>query len=47
VEIIHGIGTGALGRRISQHLKGHPLVQTYRYGEPQEGGSGVTIVELK
>ena len=47
LEIIHGHGTGALGRRISQHLKGHNLVQSYRYGEPHEGGSGVTIVELK
>ena len=47
VEIIHGIGTGALGRRISQHLKGHNLVASYRFGEPQEGGSGVTIVDLK
>ena len=47
LEIIHGHGTGALGRRISQHLKGHNLVASYRYGEPHEGGSGVTIVELK
>ena len=47
VEIIHGIGTGALGRRISMHLKGHDQVASYRFGEPQEGGSGVTIVELK
>jgi DNA mismatch repair protein MutS2 len=47
LEIIHGHGTGALGRRISQHLKGHHLVASYRYGEPHEGGSGVTIVELK
>jgi DNA mismatch repair protein MutS2 len=47
VEIIHGIGTGALGRRVSQHLKGHPLVASFRYGEPQEGGSGVTIIEFK
>lgn len=47
VEIIHGIGTGALGRRVSQHLKGHVLVQSFRYSEPQEGGSGVTIIEFK
>lgn len=47
VEIIHGIGTGALGRRVSQHLKGHSLVAGFRYGEPQEGGAGVTIVDLK
>ncbi len=47
VEIIHGHGTGALSRRITQHLRGHELVKSYRYGEPQEGGAGVTIVELK
>jgi DNA mismatch repair protein MutS2 len=47
VEIIHGHGTGALSRRITQHLRTHPLVKSYRYGEPQEGGAGVTIVELK
>lgn len=47
VEIIHGHGTGALSHRITQHLRGHDFVQSYRFGEPQEGGSGVTIVELK
>jgi DNA mismatch repair protein MutS2 len=47
VEIIHGHGTGALGRRIGQHLKSQNLVASFRFGEPQEGGSGVTIVELK
>ncbi len=47
VEIIHGHGTGALSRRITQHLRGHEFVKSYRYGEPQEGGAGVTIVELK
>ena len=47
VEIIHGHGTGALSRRITQHLRGHELVKSYRYGEPHEGGAGVTIVELK
>lgn len=47
VEIIHGIGTGVLARRVSQHLKGHSLVAAFRYGEPQEGGSGVTIIDLK
>jgi DNA mismatch repair protein MutS2 len=47
VEIIHGMGTGALGRRIQQSLKGSPFVESFRYGEPNEGGAGVTIVELK
>ncbi|HEY3876267.1 MAG TPA: endonuclease MutS2 [Candidatus Kapabacteria bacterium] len=47
VEIIHGHGTGALSRRITQHLKGHAFVSSYRFGEPSEGGAGVTIVELQ
>ena len=47
VEIIHGHGTGALSRRITQHLKGHQFVSNFRFGEPSEGGAGVTIVELK
>jgi DNA mismatch repair protein MutS2 len=47
VEIIHGHGTGALSHRITQHLRGHEFVKSYRFGEPQEGGAGVTIVELK
>jgi DNA mismatch repair protein MutS2 len=47
VEIIHGMGTGALGKRIQKTLKDHPLVASFRYGEPNEGGAGVTIVELK
>jgi DNA mismatch repair protein MutS2 len=47
VEIIHGHGTGALSHRITQHLRGHEFVQSYRFGEPREGGAGVTIVEIK
>ncbi len=47
VEIIHGMGTGALGRRIQQSLKGNPFIESFRYGEPNEGGAGVTIVEMK
>jgi DNA mismatch repair protein MutS2 len=46
VEIIHGMGTGALGKKIQQSLKAHPLVKSFRYGEPNEGGAGVTIVEI-
>ncbi len=47
VEILHGTGTGALGRRIHQSLKSNPVVATFRFGERTEGGMGVTIVELK
>ncbi len=47
VEIIHGKGTGALRKRISEYLKKHPNVNLSRLGNWNEGGSGVTIVELK
>jgi DNA mismatch repair protein MutS2 len=47
VEILHGTGTGALGRRIQQALKSNLSVASFRFGEREEGGMGVTIVELK
>lgn len=47
LEIIHGKGTGALRRRIHDHLSHHPNVAEYRLGALTEGGAGVTIVELK
>jgi len=47
VEILHGTGTGALGRRIHQSLKSNPDIAAFRFGERTEGGMGVTIVELK
>lgn len=46
VEIIHGKGTGALRKGVQKYLKTHPHVQSYRMGEMNEGGSGVTIVHL-
>lgn len=46
VDIIHGKGTGALRRRITEFLKTCPQVQSFRLGEWNEGGSGVTVVEL-
>ncbi|MBI3926484.1 MAG: Smr/MutS family protein [Armatimonadetes bacterium] len=47
VEVIHGKGTGALQRGVHQHLKRHPQVADYRFGEIYEGGTGVTVVSLK
>ena len=47
VSIIHGKGTGALGQGIQQYLKTHRSVKRFRYGNANEGGTGVTIVELK
>lgn len=47
VSIIHGKGTGALRQGVQQYLKKHPRIKGYRFGEAGEGGSGVTIAELK
>jgi len=46
VDIIHGKGTGALRKRISEFVKMYPHVKTFRLGEWNEGGTGVTVVEL-
>ena len=46
VDIIHGKGTGALRKRITEFLKTYPHIKGYRLGEWNEGGSGVTVVEL-
>ena len=46
VDIIHGKGTGALRKRITEFLKTYPHIKAYRLGEWNEGGSGVTVVEL-
>ena len=46
VRLVHGIGTGALRRALHDYLRNHPLAKSYRYGTPDEGGAGVTIVNL-
>ena len=47
VDIIHGKGTGALRKRIGEFLKTYPHVKLFRLGEWNEGGAGVTVVELE
>jgi DNA mismatch repair protein MutS2 len=46
VDIIHGKGTGALRKRISEFVQTYPHVKSFRLGEWNEGGVGVTVVEL-
>ncbi len=46
VDIIHGKGTGALRKRVTEFLKTCPHVKSFRLGEWNEGGTGVTVVEI-
>ncbi|MBP5275152.1 MAG: endonuclease MutS2 [Abditibacteriota bacterium] len=47
VRIVHGKGTGALRQAVAQFLKGSKAVASFKPGDPEEGGDGVTIAELK
>ncbi len=47
VHIIHGKGSGKLREAIQSHLKGHRWVKGFRGAGLNEGGSAITIVELR
>lgn len=47
VYLIHGKGTGVLRTGMQEFLRRHKHVKSYRMGNYNEGGAGVTIVELK
>ena len=47
VRIVHGKGSGVLGKGIQKYLKSHPHSKEFRYGTFGEGEMGVTIVTLK
>jgi DNA mismatch repair protein MutS2 len=47
VRVIHGHGTGQLRRALAEFLGDHPLVSRIVSAPPEQGGSGVTMVELK
>jgi DNA mismatch repair protein MutS2 len=47
VRIIHGHGTGQLRRGLAAFLKEHPLVANFGLAPTNQGGGGVTVVELK
>ena len=46
VRIIHGKGTGALRRGITEHLKRRKGIKDFRLGVYGEGEDGVTIISL-
>lgn len=47
VMIIHGKGTGALRKGITEYLRKSNYVKSFRIGNDKEGGAGVTVVSLK
>jgi DNA mismatch repair protein MutS2 len=47
VRVIHGYGTGQLRRAIAGFLQTHPLVANFSAAPAEQGGGGVTVVELK
>jgi DNA mismatch repair protein MutS2 len=47
VRVVHGYGTGQLRRAIAGLLKDHPQVARFHHAPPNQGGDGVTVVELK
>jgi DNA mismatch repair protein MutS2 len=47
VRLIHGYGTGQLRRALAEFLQRHPFVTSFGSAPPEQGGGGVTVVELK
>ncbi|MBZ5978988.1 MAG: endonuclease MutS2 [Leuconostoc gelidum] len=46
VEIIHGKGTGALRKGVSEFLRSDRRVKSFRFASANAGGDGATIAEL-
>ena len=47
LRIVHGKGTGALGKGVQNYLKKQAKIKSFRYGRYGEGDTGVTIAEIK
>jgi DNA mismatch repair protein MutS2 len=47
VRLVHGKGSGTLRKTVHDVLAGPPLVDSFRAGEPHEGGAGATVAALK
>jgi len=47
LRLIHGHGSGKLKTLVRQYCTDSAYVSQFRAGEKEEGGDGVTIVELK
>jgi DNA mismatch repair protein MutS2 len=47
IRVIHGKGTGALRRAVSEFCREHPAVGTWRIADQWEGGTGATVITLE
>lgn len=47
VKVIHGLGTGALRNAVREYLQSHELVGGFRAADKEDGGDGVTLIDLK
>jgi len=47
VKVVHGRGEGILSRAVREELRRDPRVASFRFGDPMEGGNGVTFVTLR
>ena len=46
VKIIHGKGSGKLRQKVTEILKETPSVKSFKLGDWNEGGTGVTVIDL-
>ena len=46
VEILHGKGTGALKKTVTELLKSHDKVKTFYFAPLDQGGEGITVAEI-
>jgi DNA mismatch repair protein MutS2 len=47
LKVIHGQGSGVLKSGIRKLCDSSPYIQSFRAGDPAEGGEGVTVIELR
>lgn len=47
LEVVHGKGSGALRRAVAEYLSGMPQVKSYAPAPEDQGGAGVTLIELE
>jgi DNA mismatch repair protein MutS2 len=47
LDVIHGIGTGALRDAVRRQLAGSPYVERFGPAAPEAGGEGVTEIVLR